>query len=125
MRLIVAAAIVGSLLAAPALANGIALNLDDGAQGAAAQMPAMVDSCVSGLMLRNDPTVCRTISAWLAALANEVKTAQVAAAKKIADEAAKKAADDAAKKAADEADTTRKAADDAAVDKKNSTPAQE
>lgn len=101
MRLFVAAvSVAGSLGVAPALAGSIALNLDEAGQSAALQLPAMVDNCVASLMLRNDPTVCRSVSVLTMALANEVKTAHAAAAKKAAEEAASKAADDAAKKAA-------------------------
>lgn len=98
MRLIVSACVAVCLIAAPACATPIVLNLDDGAQSAAAQLPSLVDNCVSALMLRNDPSVCRTISMWVMALEGEVKKAQAVAAKKALDDAAvaKKAAEDAA-----------------------------
>jgi hypothetical protein len=111
MRLLAAAFLAASLASVPASAANIMLNLDDGAQKAAAQLPSMVDNCVSALMLRNDPAICRTISMWVAALDNEVKKAQVVAAKKAADDAA------VASKAAEAAAIAKKAAEDDAAKK--------
>lgn len=98
MRLIVAAAAAALLIPAAAIAGEISVKLDDAAQNAVAQLPALLDQCVAGITMRGDPAVCRSVSNFLVALGNETRTAAKAA----ADEAAadKAAADEAAKKAA-------------------------
>lgn len=82
-------------------ASEIAVKLDGNAQNAVAQLPALLDSCVAGVMMRGDSAVCRTLSNFLAAFGNEVRSAQAAATKAEADEAAKKAAEKPADKPAD------------------------
>jgi hypothetical protein len=81
-----------SLLAlAPAAASAteVSLKLDDNAQNAVGQLPALLDQCVSGVTVHGDAAVCRTVSNFLVALGNEVRTAQATAAKIAADEKAK------------------------------------
>lgn len=97
MRLLLAAALAASFIAAPSRAVEISLKLDDGAQSALAQLPAMLDSCVAALALRNEPASCRQMSVVMAALSNELRNAHAAAAKAAAEESAKKVAEDAAK----------------------------
>jgi hypothetical protein len=96
MRIAIAA-LAAVLITTPATATEVSLKLDDGAQNAVSQLPTLLDQCVSGVTVHGDATVCRTVSNFLAALGNEVKSAQAAAAKAAADKAA---ADEAAKKAA-------------------------
>lgn len=101
MKSAVVAAIAALALLSPVRAAEVAIKLDDGAQSAVAQLPALLDSCVAGLTIRGDAAVCRSVANFLVALGNEVKSAQAIAAKAAADDAAKKAAADA--KAADPA----------------------
>jgi hypothetical protein len=93
MRTILAFALAASLTTAASAAE-VSIKLDDAAQNAVGQLPTLLDQCVSGVMLRGDSTVCKSISNFLIALNNETRTA---AAKAVADA---KAADD-AKKAAE------------------------
>jgi hypothetical protein len=101
-RFVVAAVAAVALLSSPVRAAEVSIKLDDGAQNAVAQLPALLDSCVAGLTLRGDGAVCRSVAAFLVALGNEVKSAQASAAKAAADDAAakKSAADKAAADAA-------------------------
>ena len=108
---VVAAIAAAALASSPVRAAEVAIKLDDGAQNAVAQLPALLDSCVAGLTIRGDAAVCRSVANFLVALGNEVKSAQAAAAKAVADDAAKKAAAD-------------KAASDAAAPTPAATPAQ-
>ena len=97
MRIVLIAVAAVSLSGMSARAAEISLKLDDGAQNAVSQLPALLDQCVSGVMVHGDAAVCRTVSNFLAALGSEVKSAQAAAAKKAASD--KAAADEAAKAA--------------------------
>ena len=98
MKSFVVAAVAAAALASSSVrAAELAIKLDDGAQNAVAQLPALLDSCVAGLTIRGDAAVCRSVANFLVALGNEVKSAQSLAAKAVADKAA---ADEAAKKAA-------------------------
>jgi len=84
-----------SLSALSARADEVSLKIDDGGQAAVMQMPALLDSCVAGVMMRGDAMVCKGVSNFLTAFGNDVKRAQ-AAAKAASDKAA---ADEAAKAA--------------------------
>jgi hypothetical protein len=94
MRSITVAVAVAAALLSQADASEVSLKLDDSAQNALAQLPTLLDSCVAGLTIRGDGSVCRSVGALLVGLGNEVRNAQAAA-------AAKAAADAAAKKPAD------------------------
>lgn len=108
MKSVVFAAVAAvALLSSPVRAAEVTIKLDDGAQNAVAQLPALLDSCVAGLTLRGDGAVCRSVANFLVALGNEVKSAQAIAAKAAADDAAAK------KAIADKAASDAKASDPA------------
>jgi hypothetical protein len=104
MRKMTVAALALSL-ASPASSAEILIKLDDGAQNAVVQLPALLDQCVSGVMLRGDATTCKGLSNFLVLLGNVTKNSQAAAAKSEAEAkaVADKAAED-AKKAAPKPD---------------------
>ncbi len=83
MRTIAALALAISL-SFSATAAEVSVKLDDSAQSAVAQLPGLLDQCVSGVMLRGDATICKSISNFLLAFVNETKTAQAATAAKAA-----------------------------------------
>lgn len=100
MKKLVALLVVTTALVMPVRATEIALKLDDGTQNAVLQLPALLDQCVSGMTMRADASVCRSISQFLQSVAGEVRNTQTAVAKKAAEEAAAK---EAAKAEADKA----------------------
>lgn len=59
-----------------ARAGEISISLDENSQKTAAQLPALLDMCIAGITLRNDPSACKGVSASLNGLAGMVKTAQ-------------------------------------------------
>jgi hypothetical protein len=99
MKSFILAVAVAAALSSPTCAADVSLKLDDSAQSAVAQLPALLDQCVAGVTIRGDGSVCRSVSSFLVALGNEVRTAQAAAAKAAADDAANKAAEKPAKPA--------------------------
>lgn len=98
MKIEIAAALAALVvLSSPVRAGEITLKLDDNAQNAVGQLPGLLDQCVAGVTMRADASVCRSVSTFLTAMVNEVKTTQAASEKAAADEAAKKTADKPAK----------------------------
>ena len=82
MKSILAAAIAAAvLIASPVRASEITFKLDDSTQNAIGQLPTLLDSCVAGMTMRADASVCRSISQFLQSVATEVKNTQVAQAK--------------------------------------------
>jgi hypothetical protein len=91
MRTIMAVTVgAAMLLPITARAGEVQLKLDDAAQNAVAQLPALLDQCVSGVAMRGDTSICRNVANFLVALGNEVKVQQAAVAKAAADEGTKK-----------------------------------
>jgi hypothetical protein len=84
---ILLAAALALSAALPASAAEITFRLDDSTQNAILQLPGALDNCVSGLTMRSDPTVCRSISQFLQSVAGEVKNTQAVAAKEAAEKA--------------------------------------
>lgn len=69
--------VVAILLASPANAAEISIQIDDNAQAGISQLPAMLDACVSSVMVRGDGRTCHDVWMILSALANRVRTAQM------------------------------------------------
>jgi hypothetical protein len=92
-----------SLISAASMAGEVSLKLDDSAQSAIGQLPALLDQCVAGITVHGDASVCRNVSNFLTALTNEVRATQ-------------------AKKASEAAAETRKAADEKAPEKAQDKP---
>lgn len=113
MRKIIVTLALHALLVSSTAASAteVSLKLDDGAQNAVAQLPSLLDQCVSSIMLRGDSTVCKSVSNFLISLANETRSVAVKAAADAKVAADKAAAD--AKVAADAkaAEDAKKAAD--------------
>lgn len=84
MRTVIAAALIAASVVA-AKADEVSIKLGDAAQSAVGQLPAILDQCVSGVMVRGDAAQCKVLSGFLTGLGNEVKVSQ-AAAKKAAEE---------------------------------------
>lgn len=61
-------------------AADVTVKFDDAAQKMSEQLPAVLDNCVSGILLRKDEASCRGVSTFLYALVNEIHTAQAKAA---------------------------------------------
>jgi hypothetical protein len=76
------------VMSAPARAADVSVKLSSDTQNAIVQLPAVLDQCVAGLTMRGDASVCKSISAFLVGMGNEVKAEAAAADKAAADKAA-------------------------------------
>jgi hypothetical protein len=94
---------LAAVLTAPSMINAahatdVTLKLSPDTQNSIAQLPAFLDQCVASLTMRGDATACKSISAFLVGMGNQVKLEAQVEAKAEAEKAAadKVAADKAA-----------------------------
>lgn len=112
MNLWFAAMICAALSIGAAQAADVTLKLAPETQGSIAQLPSVMDKCVADLTLRGEASACKSLSGFLAGLAEKVNAEARAAVKAEAD-----------KVAADKAAADKTAAEKAAIEKTVGAPA--